>query len=263
MRTAPFASRRPVPAAVLVAAIVGTAAACGTVVSGTTPGSAYSMTPAAPARTATATAPPGPLAGLTADQIAARAVADFRTVSSVRVTGSVTDSGGNIALNLAFGPKGCTGTLGVRGEGSMRLLKIGKTLWVKPDSQFWRYAAGKNATPEFLRLVAGKYLKPGAKDSSLRSVGDLCSRSQFAGHLGGQITGLVKGATTTISGQPALQLKNAGDSTSAYVTVSAHPELLRLDGGSQGRLDFSGYDMPLMLTPPPASQTLDGATYGF
>jgi hypothetical protein len=32
---------------------------------------------------------------------------------------------------------------------------------------------------------------------------------------------------------------------------------------SGGRIDFTGYGSPVTLTPPPASETLDGAKYGF
>lgn len=263
MRTAPFASRRPVPAAILTAAVLGTTAACGTVVSGTTPGSAYSMTPAAPARTATATAQAGPLAGLTADQIAARATADLKTVSSVHVTGSGTDSGQTVRMNLTLGTRGCKGTLSIKGEGSFALLKIGTRVWIKPDNRFWKYAAGSSLNATVMHLLSGKYVEPGAKGSSLGSLGEICNPGQFASAFGSKLTGLVKGATTTIAGQPALQIKDTGDPDSAYVTISARPEFLRLDAGRSAQLDFSGYDAPLRLTPPPASQTLDGAKYGF
>ena len=78
------------------------------------------------------------------------------------------------------------------------------------------------------------------------------------------MSGMIKGKTTMISGQPALQIKDTGDPYSAYVTISARPEFLRFDGGSSGnRLNFAGYNAPLRLTPPPASETLDGAKYGF
>jgi hypothetical protein len=76
--------------------------------------------------------------------------------------------------------------------------------------------------------VDGKYIKPSAKDSGLASIGALCDPAQFAKSFGGDMTGMVKGATTTIAGQPALQ-----------------------------------YNAPLHLSPPPASQVLDGAKYGF
>lgn len=254
MRKALHATGRPVAAAILAAAVLGTTAACGA--SGTSASSGATFT-------ATASAPADPLAGLTAGQIATRATDDLKVVSSVHVTGSGTDSGQTFGMDLTLGTRGCTGTLTVKGEGSFALLKIGQTVWIKPDAKFWKYAAGGSASAAVMQIVAGKYIKTGGKDSSLGALGDICNPAKFASAFGGKLTGLVKGGTTTISGQPALQVKDVGDPDSAYVTISARPEFLRLDAGSGGVLDFSGYNAPMNLTPPPASEVLNGAKYGF
>jgi hypothetical protein len=258
MRKSRYAGRRGVAAALAGAAILGSAAACSS--SGTSTASGTSSTPGS---TTSASAQRGALDGLSADEIARRATADLKVVSSVHVKGSVQSSGQNIALNLSLGSQGCTGTMGIDGEGSFVLLKIGKSLWIKPDDKFWNHAAG-SAGSALIDLVSGKYIKPSTKGSSLASIGALCDPAQFAKSFGSDMTGMVKGTSTTIAGQPALQIKDSGDAASAYVTVDAKPEFLRLDGGgSNGRLDFTDYNAPLHLTPPPASKTLDGAKYGF
>jgi len=59
-----------------------------------------------------------------------------------------------------------------------------------------------------------------------------------------------------------LQIRATGQPGSEYVTNSASPEIVRLDTSS-GILDFSDYNAPLTLTPPPASETVDGSKYGF
>jgi hypothetical protein len=258
MRKSRYAGRRGVAAALAGAAILGSAAACSS--SGTSTASGTSSTPGS---TASASAQGGALDGLSADQIASRATADLKVVSSVHVKGSVQSSGQKIALNLTLGTQGCTGTMGIDGEGSFVLLKIGKTLWIKPDDKFWNHAAG-SAGSALTDLVSGKYIKPSAKGSSLASIGALCNPAQFAKSFGSDMTGMVKGTTTTIAGQSALQIKDSGDAASAYVTVDPKPQFLRLDGGgSNGQLDFTDYNAPLHLSPPPAAETLDGAKYGF
>jgi hypothetical protein len=260
-----FAGQRLVAAALAGTAIMGAATACSSSGSAAQTGSATSSTSATTGSTssASASAQGGALDGLSADQIASRAIADFKTVSSVHVNGSVKSSGQNIALNLSLGTQGCTGTMGISGEGSFVLLKIGNTLWIKPDDTFWKKAAG-SAGSAVTDLLSGKYIKPSSSGSSLASIGDLCNPAKFAASFGGDMTGMVKGTTTNISGQPALQIKDTGDTASAYVTESAKPEFLRLDGGgSNGKLDFTQYNAPLNLTPPPASKVLDGAKYGF
>lgn len=258
MRNPLYAGRRGVAAALAGAAILVSVAACSS--SGTSTASGTSSTPGS---TASAGAQGSALDGLSADQIASRATADLKVVSSVHVKGSVQSSGQTIALNLTLGTQGCSGTMGIDGEGSFVLLKIGKTLWIKPDDKFWKHAAG-SAGSAVTDLVSGKYIKPSAKGSSLASIGALCNPAQFAKSFGTNMTGMVKGSTMTIAGQPALQIKDSGDAASAFVTVDAKPQFLRLDGGgSNGRLDFTDYNAPLHLTAPPAAETLDGAKYGF
>lgn len=258
MRKSRYAGQRGVAAALAGAAILGSVAACSA--SGTSTASGTSSTPGS---TASAGAQGGALDGLSADQIASRATANLKVVSSVHVAGTVKDSSQNIALNLTLGTQGCTGTMGIKGEGSFVLLKIGKTLWIKPDDAFWKNAAGADGSA-IISLVSGKYIKPSDKGSSLASIGAICDPAQFAKSFGSNMTGMAKGTTTTIAGQSALQIKDTGDPASAYVTVSAKPEFLRLDGGAgKGQLDFSQYNAPMNLSPPPAADVLDGAKYGF
>jgi len=214
--------------------------------------------------TAVASAKPSvnPLAGLTADQIVSRATVDFKAVSSVHVAGWVEDSGQTYAVDLTLGTKGCTGTLGVQGHGSFVLVQIGQTVWIKPDKQFWKSEGGVS-DPTGLQLLAGKYLQGSTKDSGVSSIEQLCDPRQFASFFSGHSNNLVKGKTTTISGQLALQVNGTRNSHSAYVTISASPEFLRLDGGSTGHLDFTGYNVPMVLTPPSADETVNGAKFGF
>jgi hypothetical protein len=230
-------SRSAAAAAIAGTAILASATACGTTAS-------------------------HPLAGLTAGQIAARAIADLKAASSVHFAGSVTDSGATYAVDVTAGSTNCAGTLGIPGQGSFALLKIGQTLWIKPDDQFW---TSMGASPANLHLAEGKYVQASPGDPVFSSVKMLCSPAQFADSLGSQMNHLVKGATTTIAGQSALQLRDTSTPGSAYVTISAIPEFLRLDaqnGGSKGQVDFSDYDAAVTLAPPPASKTIDGSKIG-
>jgi hypothetical protein len=202
-----------------------------------------------------------PLTGLSADTIASKAIADLKTASSVHVAGAVTDSGQTIGLNLAIkGTKGCQGSMSVQGKGSFVLTVIGQTTWIKPDDQFWRTYGGTNAA--VLQLLSGKYMKVSTTGNGLASLASLCNLNQLAG--GFKSPGhAAKGKSTTISGTPALQLTQGGDSM--YVSVSASPLILRVTGGRSdpGQLDFTGYGSSITLTAPPAGQTIDGSKYGF
>jgi hypothetical protein len=232
------------PVAIAVALLAGLAAGCG----------ASSPTSGAPASTAG-----NPLAALTARQILTKTIADFKAASSVHIAGSERDSGQTFTMDLTVGANGCQGTVGLGGQGSVVLLRIGSTVWMKPDDQFWKSFLA--AAPADLPAVEGKYVRLSPKGPATSSFGAFCSLSQLAGQVSGTENQLVKGQTATIGGQPALQLKDTKQAGGAYVTISASPEFLQT-GDTGGHVDFTGYNAPLALTAPPASQTVAGSTYG-
>jgi hypothetical protein len=245
------------PVAIAVALLAVLAAGCGatsTSTSTSAPASASaSPAPASPA-------PPGnPLAALTARQILTEAIADFKAASSVHVAGSERAAGQTFTMDLTVGANGCTGTVGLGGQGSVLLLRIGGTLWMKPDDQFWKSALA--AAPAALPAVEGRYVRLSPKGPATSSFGAFCYLSQLAGQVSGGENQLVKGQTATIGGQLALQLKDTRQAGSAYVTLSARPEFLQT-GDTSGHVDFTDYNAPLALTAPAASQTVAGSKYG-
>ncbi|HJY54889.1 MAG TPA: hypothetical protein VJ418_00725 [Streptosporangiaceae bacterium] len=243
------------PIAVALLAVL--AAGCGaSSASASTSASASASASTAPA----STAPPGnPLAGLSARQILTKAIADFKAASSVHIAGSERAAGQSFTMDLTVGANGCTGTVGLGGQGSVVLLRIGGTLWMKPDDQFWKSVLA--AAPADLPAVEGKYVRLSPKGPATSSFGAFCYLSQLASQVSGGENQLVKGQTATIGGQPALQLKDTGQAGSAYVTISPTPEFLQT-GDTGGHVDFTDYNAPLALTAPPAGQTVAGSTYG-
>lgn len=218
------------------------------------------QSPAASAASGSTKTPADPLAAMSADAIAQKALAGLKAAPAVHVSGSLTDSGATIGLNLTTGTTTCAGTISESGSGSFQILQSGTTVWIKPDAKFWKTAGGND--PSVLSVVEGKYLKTTTKDSSFSSLIDLCRPAKLAG-LFGKPAGLVKGRITVISGQRALPLQNTGDSGAVDVSDSAVPRLLQLSVGSSQRLDFTGYGVPASVTPPAAGETLSGSQYGF
>ena len=245
------AIHRALTTTILAAALGSGATACGILSSATAKSTATAQATAGSAAS-------NPLARLSADQIMSKAVADSEKAATLRISGKVADSGTTIDMNLGIvRGKGCSGSMSVSKEGSFLILKIGKTLWFKPDNAFWKYSGA--STPAALQLVSGK-IPETTSTSGAGAFANLCDMKQL---LGGSTTGLVKGSTTTISGQSALQLTDTAHSGTIDVSLSADPELVRLFAPGSADLDFTGYGVPIALTPPPASETINGAKYGF
>jgi hypothetical protein len=227
-------------AAVCCAVVLVGATACGT---------------AHPSLSARSRPSASPLAGLTADQIARKAIADLAAVSSVHIAGSVGQDGQTGFADLTLSTKGCKETFRIPGPGSLVMIAIGNTMWFKLEGQMWKQLGGMFPA-KVRRYLAGKYLQEPDVPGGMT---DLCGLSQAARSFGGELKDLVTAKITTISGQPALLLADKRHSRSAYVTISARPEFLRLDVSGQEHVDFTGYNQPVTLTPPPAYETVTEA----
>lgn len=266
-------ARRSVAVVIFSAALGAAAAGCGS--SGSSASPAGQGTAAAPGTKATpgvtkpaATASPAtsadPLAALTPEQMVSRALADTEAAPQVHITGSIPDSGKTINLDFTLRHgQGCEGTFSEANAGSIRLIYLGKTIWMQPDEAFYKSQGGQDAAT--LALLKGKYLKVKADGSGVAAMAGLCTLSTLLGGFGPSSGALLIPHKTTIDGQRAVKLSDTGDSASLVVSDAAKPELLRLNdpSSSDGDLRLS-YDSPaLTITPPPASIVLNGADYGF
>jgi hypothetical protein len=204
-----------------------------------------------------------PLAGLTAKQVLSKAVSDLKSAPSFHLGGTADEQGQSISLDLTYKHgTGCEGTLGLHGKGSIYLLVIGGTAWFKPDQTYWESNAGSSA-PSVIAAVGSKYLRA-STSGSVSGLAQLCNANSLASSFTSP-RDIAKGGTSTINGQQALALKDPAKSSTLYVTDTSSPQVLRLtstQSGSNGRIDFTGYGNSVTLTPP-ASETIDGAPYGF
>ena len=84
-----------------------------------------------------------PLASETSVWVLHHASANTEAAFAVHLTGTAGDSGRTVSFNLAVaGSGGCTGKVAETKVGSFQLIFDGSTVWIKPDDEFWRSAAG-------------------------------------------------------------------------------------------------------------------------
>jgi hypothetical protein len=228
------------------------AAACG--------GISASSLSAAPSASST----PDPLASLTARNVATEAVANLRTASSLKMAGTVNESGQHVVLNLDLKPgHGCAGTIVEGSEGSFKVIVIGKTIYFNASNQFWKSAVGSEAS-SVIALINGRYIKTSTSANGMSSMVSLCalSRQMVSQKLTGTFS---KGKLFTFEGTKVLPIVNPKEGV-LYVTDTSKPEIAEIlktknTGDGTGKLTFS-VGAPVTLTAPPASQVINGSAVG-
>lgn len=206
-----------------------------------------------------------PLAGLSASQVVSKTVSGLGSQPHFSITGTIISSGQKLSMTLGYKPPAsCEGTIGMGRGGSFAMTAIGNTVWIKPDEAFWKANAGASAR-QAIALLGGKYLKTTTADANMADVSKLCNVAKLSSSMLKTGTGKVtKGTVTTIDGQRALTLKDSAKGGTLYVTDTSSPRILQVTNPSKsdgGTLKFS-YG-PVTVTPPPASETVDGSKYGF
>lgn len=244
---------RAVSVAVLGAAIATSLSACGPTTS--TKSTTASSTPSKSA---------GPLDGLSGGEIAQKAMVNLKQASTFHYAGTGKSSGMTIAMDITVvSGKGCEGSL-TEGKGSVMVTMIDTTVWAKADRAFW--IANGISDPAVLSMVADKWIRTTKSGNLGSSMSNLCNLNKMLDpKVVGGTTRLQKGSTSTVDGQPALQLKDTAGSGTIEVSNTAEPRLLSATDPSPtdgGTFAFTDYNAPVNLTPPPASETIDGKKYG-
>jgi hypothetical protein len=177
----------------------------------------------------------------------------MKQAHSVHVSGTFTDNGRRVGLNLSLTRSGdLSGQLSTNGAG-FSVLSTGGSAYVKLTGAFLRYAHLPTAA---CSLVCGKYLKvPASQAGSLTGSLSMSSLLNDASKNPGNVH---NAGTATVNGQRAWILKGS-DGTTAYVAADGTHYLLRLvpPAAKQGRLDFTQWNNVTIPPPPPSNQVVD------
>lgn len=193
-----------------------------------------------------------PLSGLSGGQVAARAFADLGSQAHFTVTGKA-DSGGQ-AVTLALGyapPSGCQGKIGMGRMGSADVVTDGGSVWVRPDSAYWK-AVSAVSPQQLVTALRGKYVKTSVRAPGMAEIARFCTAAGLSATFG-QGAAVTKGSVTTAGGQRVLTLTDARGGT-LTVTDTAAPRILTEGGRSPLTFAYG----PVTVTPPPASETASG-----
>ncbi|MGF1431833.1 hypothetical protein [Kitasatospora sp. LaBMicrA B282] len=199
------------------------------------------------------------LTSMTADQILKQVDDAMSAATSMKMDGSVTDSGDTIQIHLDLDTKGnCTGTLGMGAKGSFQMIGNGKQAWLQPDAAFWTSQAGANGS-QAAELFKGRWITA-ADDPDLKDVVSMCDLGAMTSQMADPGDKPTKGSTTTVAGQPAIILhvkSSDGTSSDIYVATTGTPYPYKVDSGTQGSMAFSKFNEPVVATPPSPDQVID------
>jgi len=178
---------------------------------------------------------------------ATKAAAD--SASSVHIAGTLSSGGSPITLNMYL--KSGTGGHGQLAENglSFELIVVDGSIYIKGSPAFYSHFGGSTAA----QLFHGKWLKAPATSGELASLASLTNLSKLLDQALTNTSALVKGASTTVGGQPAIELTDPAKDGSIYVATTGQPFPVQLvkRGSESGRVTFSGWNHPISLSPPP------------
>ena len=177
---------------------------------------------------------------------AARAAADAAT--AVHVSGSGTDNGKPLVLDLHIvAGKGGKGRLSEQGL-SFDLIRVGDTAYIKGSPAFYRKFAGPGAA----QLFKGKWLKASATTGDLASLTPLTDLRKLLDRTLANHGTLAKISTTTVHGQRVVGVKDTQKGGILYVVTTGKPYPIEItkSGALGGTLTFDEWDQPVTLTAP-------------
>jgi hypothetical protein len=200
------------------------------------------------------------VAALPAAEIVTKAGQALRQAKTVRVSADLVNGTDKIKVDLRIsGVKGATGTVSV-GSAPFTILRIGATAYLKGDAATWTKAGAGQAA----QMLAGKWIKVPTNDKNFAEFVKFTQVATLA-DLFVAAGGTADKATTTLRGQAAVKLSDP-DGSALYVATQGRPYPLRVQqaatASDHGTVDFTDFDRPVTLTPPPADQVIDLSTLG-
>ncbi len=194
------------------------------------------------------------VASKSAEEIVKESKAAADAATAVHVSGSLKSGGAPVTLNLSLvAEKGAQGEISQNGA-SFKLILVGDTAYISGSPAFYRSLGGSAAA----QLFKGKWLKASATSGEFSSFKQLADMRQLIDTTLAAHGTLVKGATTTVNGQPVIAITDGSKDGTLYVATTGKPYPLQIaKGGSEsGTITFSNWNQPATITAPSNSVDL-------
>lgn len=160
------------------------------------------------------------------------------SAGSVRVSGTIHDSGQTIGLDLNVAEGGGGGTMTIRGS-KVDVIRVGNDAYIRADADFYRQVGAGSAAGQ---LLAGKWLKAPTTTPDFRQLLLLTDLHTFVSQALKPDGNVTKGNEKTVDGQKAIELKSSKGG-SLFVATSGKPYPIEFVGAgtSSGTLTLSDW----------------------
>ncbi|MGW3497858.1 hypothetical protein [Streptomyces sp. NPDC001020] len=194
---------------------------------------------------------------LSADKIQSRTRAAAKSVSAVRLSGTVVGNGGTYTLDMRLKDDGGTGSVTSK-SGTFRLLRVGEHLFLKADAAYWNHEDGGGSAAAASKLD-GKYVRVPAGDPAYKRFSGFTDKDVLLDGL------LTLHGTLSTDGRHEQKgvrtIRITGDQGSGGtldVSLEGAPYPLRLvRAGGAGTLRMSDWGKDFTLQEPPKNETVD------
>lgn len=201
----------------------------------------------------------GSFAELSGQEIADASKAAMADLESLRVSGSLTSEGQEIALDLAMDASGsCAGSVTIGGT-AIEVLGAGGEIWIQPDPAFWPTIVDEAQAAQLAAQTEGKWVTFGPGASGFE---DFCDLEEVVGEDEDEET-YETGEVTDVDGAEAVAVSSTdeeGEESIGYVLVSEPHHLVKVErtsGEQTGEMSYSDFDVPVDATVPAADEIVD------
>lgn len=182
-------------------------------------------------------------------------------LTSVHFGGTISSQGEEVELDLQASSGGdCTGSIRI-GDGSVELLGVDGTTWMRPDETAWRTLAGDSAD-DLISLVGDKWVVIPEDEESFNEFCDLDDLiEQMLEDDDDDATYTTKG-TDEVDGQDVVAVESKSDEgvSTGYVSLEDPHYLVQVEkteGDSTGTMTFSDFDADVDVEAPADDDVID------
>ncbi|MFC7220735.1 hypothetical protein ACFQLX_21620 [Streptomyces polyrhachis] len=209
----------------------------------------------------------GPFSGLSGAEVLDKALKTTKSARSVTMDLDVTSDANRITGRVSLDRDArCNASLSLAGQGSVDIIKEGRTVYLRSDEAFVRAQSKgdpKEQVDAVVKVMKGKWIKSSVSDADIRDLAGLCDLDELFKNFDEDEGSVERGPVTEAGGAKALTLTGKGadgSDNTALVATEGRPYLLKLaqkGGDEPSTVVFGDYNEAVDVRVPDRKEILD------